>query len=269
MLGIQAYEALNVTYVDLADPATPDPGRSDARVLLPDEYYDFPFDLAGQRVAVVGNGVVTGCGREIDGHDVVIRLTSLRHWRRDAVDDGQRLSLWAGQPWRVVEWGPAGEINVLEAFARAARDGLRLWALSPFHISVVAYRWMRDQGVLPNLIVAPTPAVIYDMACEFMSAADVSLLFSIPADRKGIVGLFAYDMLFTGTRLGLLLEMSGVRRMSFYGCDLFRGMRGQLWPGHDVRTDFRVLRGLKTRLIDTGGTFYWHEEESVARELAP
>jgi len=269
LLGVHAYEALNVRYVDLADPGAVPLEWSDARVILPEEYYDFPFDLAGQRVAIVGNGVVEGCGRDIDGHDVVIRITSLRHWRRDPVDDGERLSLWAGQPWRVVEWGAAGEINALDGFARAARAGLRLWALSPFHISFVAYRWMRDQGVLPNLIVAPTPVVIYDMACHFMSATDLSLLFSLPPDRAGLVGLFAYDLLFTGTRLGLLLEIAGVSHMSFYGCDLFRDTRRQLWPGHDVRTDFRVLRGLKARLTARGGAFYWHEEEAVARELAP
>lgn len=268
LLGIPAYEALNVKYVDLADSGAAQLQWSDARVILPDEYYDFPFDLAGQRVAIVGNGVVTGCGRDIDGHDVVIRITSLRHWRRDAVDDGERLSLWAGQPWRVVEWGPAGEIHVQEGFARAARDGLRLWALSPFHISFVAYRWMRDQGVLRNLIVAPTPVVIYDMACQFMSADDLSVLFSLPPDRGGLAGLFAYDMLFTGTRLGLLLELAGVSRISVYGCDLFSGMRQQLWEGHDVHTDFRVLRSLKERLTARGGAFYWHEEDSVARELA-
>ncbi|ACA15384.1 hypothetical protein M446_0830 [Methylobacterium sp. 4-46] len=94
-------------------------------------------DLEGQRIAVVGNGRVDASGAEIDAHDQVIRITGMRHWRRDPDGDGVRTTLWAGLPAHVVARDEAGAVHANGAFASLVRDGVAFWAVSPFHVTCV------------------------------------------------------------------------------------------------------------------------------------
>jgi hypothetical protein len=264
MIGVAGYEkSFGLQFADEADlgPSTHLDERS--RIIVLDKRYGLRGDLAGKRVALVGNGSVENCGRLIDDHDEVIRISAMGSWRRSVIHDGERVTIWAGHPWLVVHRNSLGEPEPISLFAELVAAGVQLWALSPFHISFDAYKWMSTEGLLDRLVVAPPPAVIYDIACTYLDAEEISQLFSIPPNRKHLVGIPHFDLLLTGTRLALLLELSGVKHLSLYGFGLFDMSTQNVWFGHDLQTDLRVLVNMKRRIVDGGGRFYWHEEDRV------
>jgi len=231
------------------------------RVIPADSRYGLRFDLAGKRVAVVGNGAVKGRGGVIDGHDEVIRLSSMRHWRHSPLDDGERITLWAGQPEFVVALDETGRPAARPSFAAIVAQGVPLWGMSPFHVSLPSYCWLKERGALARLMIAPPPAAICDMMCEWMEAETLAEIFSLVPKRGKLVGQTYFDVLFTGTRLVLLLELCGVTEISLFGCDLFLRSVEPVWWGHDPALDRRVLLGCQQRLRRRGGDLRWPEAD--------
>lgn len=221
--------------------------------------YGLRDDLSGKSVAVVGNGTVRGCGKEIDSHDEVIRISSMRRWSGDACEDGARITMWAGQLAFVVSG-----VSIDEKFSAIVARGTKLWALSPFHITCDAYTFLEHWHARPDLLVLPSASCLRDVFREYMSSEDVETLFEIAPACRHVVGMTRYELLLTGTRLVLGLEASGVGRLSLYGFDLFTSTSDPLWFGHDVDVDRRVLLGVKRRFGAAGRGFCWHNEPSLA-----
>lgn len=239
-----------------------------ARVVPRDERLGLRFDLAGKSVAIVGNGLVRHCGPQIDAHDEVLRLNGLRNWHQDPQHDGARATTWTGHPIFAVSRDASGALQASPQFERLVDAGAGLWALSPLHISVDAFRWLESRRALDRLLVAPSFAVIQDLLSRSLDADILATLFSIAHVREDIVGRPVFEHLLTGTRLLLLLELSGVRRISIYGCNLFVNSRESVWFGHDLPMDLRVMLGVKRRLLQNGGSFHWEEEAQVLKGRA-
>ena len=228
------------------------------RVVPASWHYGLRDDLKGKSVAVVGNGVVRDCGIEIDAHDEVVRISSMRNWSRQSQHDGARLSLWSGQLAFVVSGA-----SVDERFREVVACGTPLWTLSPFHITCDAYSFLGKMERQPETLVLPSAACLFDVFHQYMTAEDMETIFSIAPARRQLTGMTRYELLLTGTRLVLALEACGVGRLSLYGFDLFSASPDPLWFGHDLAIDREVLLGVRRRFQEAGRLFYWHNEPLV------
>jgi hypothetical protein len=248
--------------MESAIPLSPD--LTEDRWVLPhDHRHGLRFDLAGRRVAVIGNGVVRGCGPQIDSHEEVIRITTMRHWRQCPVDDGTRITLWAGHPQFVVDLDDAGRPRARDAFARVVAQKVPLWVSSPYHLTLPSYCWLAAQGGLDRMTVTPPALVIQEMLGGVMDGAILAELSLLAPQIGNLVGRTIFDLLLTGTRLVTLLMLSGVREISLFGFDLFTQSSDTLWWGHKPELDRRVLMDCKRILQERGGHLHWHEEGAV------
>jgi hypothetical protein len=259
MIGIASYErSFAINFFTESDTTSFEEGFK-SRVIADRSRIRLRTELAGRSAAIVGNAVVQNVGADIDMHDEVIRLNTMRAWQKAEYEDGCRITMWAGHPAFVISRNVHQDLIAIKFFEEAVLANIPLWALSPFHITCDSFSWMRDHGALERLAVAPPPYEIYEVACRTWPDEEVSRLFSIPAKRGTLIGLPYFDLLFTGTRLALLLELCGVKQISLYGSDLFRGTpRDQIWFGHDPALDRDVLQGLERRLSAAGGYLRWH-----------
>lgn len=269
-IGSSTYEHFSgVTFFEeKAVASLPEEDCENVRIVPRDERLGLRLDLADKKVAIVGNGSVSNCGKAIDRHDEVVRINSMCNWRQDPIHDGRRITLWTGNPVFVVERDKSGNRHVPPLFSQIVEAGIGLWALSPLHISVDAYRWLDDQNALDRLLVAPPSAVIQDISSRILDGKSVSTLFSIARGRDEIVGRTVYDSLLAETRLLILLELCGVKHMSLYGVDLFVNSKDQPCSGHNLPMDMRVILELKRRLFAKGGFFHWEEEGLVRKNFA-
>jgi hypothetical protein len=260
-LGRSSYEkSFQITFLE---ESAVDAGRTygfTTRVIPNSWRYGLCEGLAGKSVAVVGNGIVRHCGAAIDAHDEVVRISSMRHWAVSSEDDGVRLSVWAGQLAFVVHGA-----DVDERFEDVVARGTRLWALSPFHITCDAYTFLRLRRRCGDVMVLPSAAMLFDVFHAYMNAADLAELFTIAPARRHLSGMTQYELLLTGTRLVLALEACGVASLSLYGFDLFSATAEQVWFGHDLAVDHKVLAGVRRRFQESGRSFYWHDEPVVPR----
>lgn len=253
-LGRSAYErAFGIKFIDEGqiDPAGAY-GFLD-RVIPSSCRYGLPDRLHGKSVAIVANSVVSGFGAEIDSHDEVIRMTSMRNWRRAAGDDGERATMWAGMASQLVKG-----TDPIPHIQRLIDEGAGIWCLSPFHITCGAYNFLRVKGVLERMLVLPPAAYLYELFARFMTAQELAVLYGMPQDSEELVGLSCYERLLTGTRLALLVEACGAGHLSLFGFDLFTTESERLWRGHDLAVDRQVLEGVGRRLRDSGRGFRWH-----------
>jgi hypothetical protein len=263
-IGLASYErSFGLRFVDESSCLADADYDSRVRMLVSDHRYEMRWDFAGKKVAVVGNGTVLGCGPLIDSCDEVIRISTMRNWQKSPLHDGARVTTWSGHPWLVVRRNNKGDLEANGRFAELLESGTKLWAASPFHISVDAYRWLKNQGFLDRLFVAPSPAIIYEIACSRLGADDLQKVFSISGQIKNIIGLSRFDLLLTGTRIILLAELCGAEDIALFGSNLFNFSREGVWFGHDLEFDYDVLMGVKRRILAKGGNFYWHEEQQV------
>jgi len=223
-----------------------------------------PWDLAGKKVAVVGNGAVKECGKLIDSCDEVIRISTMRNWLQSAEHDGLKTTIWAGHPWLVVHRRPTGELGAISKFAELMMRQPRLWAVSPFHISVDSYRWLCENGHIDRMLVNPSWAEVYEVSCSKMESDGIRKIFSI-SYRKDMIGFNNYELLLTGTRILFLLNLCGVSSIKIFGANLFNFSMKGVWIGHNLEKDYDVIMYIKNRIIDSGGDFYWHEEEDVKK----
>ncbi|TWG89433.1 hypothetical protein L598_008200000030 [Mesorhizobium sp. J18] len=265
-IGLASYQrSFGLKFIHESDPLPDTDPRT--RILVSTHRYGMPSDLAGKSVAVVGNGCVQNSGKLIDGCDEVIRISTMRNWNRASEHDGVKTTIWAGHPWLVVRRKADGELAPNPRFAELARAGSQLWAASPFHISVDSYRWLKAEGHLERLLVAPPPAEIYEIGCSYFDAEELRLLFSIARQRKNVIGFSNFDLLLTGTRIVLMLELCGVTRISLFGTNLFGFSRDGVWFGHDLMFDYKVLMRVRKRLKEKGGEFHWPDERSVKKSM--
>ncbi|WP_265519153.1 hypothetical protein [Nitratireductor luteus] len=266
-VGLASYQrSFGLRFVEEAPSLAEADYDSRVRVLMSDHRYGMRWDLSGKKVAVVGNGPVLNCGRLIDSCDEVIRISTMRNWQKSPVHDGTRVTTWSGHPWLVVHRNNRGELEANDRFAELLENGARLWASSPFHISLDAYWWLSHRGLLDRLLVVPPPANIYEIACSHMEAEDLRKLFSISAQINNIVGLPHFDLLLTGTRMIFLIELCGAKDIAIFGTNLFNFSPDGVWFGHDLQFDYEVLMAVKQRILAKGGTFYWNEEQQVQQK---
>jgi hypothetical protein len=267
-IGVGAYErSFGLRFIHESDVASVTVGLDPkVRVIPSNKRIGYPPELRfrGRSVAIVGNSTVVDCGPMIDSHDVVIRMTTMRNWKKSKQDDGEKITIWAGQPVFVFQ-GTAEHPEPLPVFREVVKNGVDLWANSPFHVSLEAFAWFTAQGGWDRLHFAPPPFALYDAMCLTHSAQDLRLIFSPAPEKRFLVGLVAYELLLTGTRVALLLDMLGVSRISLFGFDLFTSAPGQLWFGHSVDVDWQVLQIIKRRSRSDGRDFYWHEEASISQ----
>lgn len=262
-LGLASYQrSFNLQFIRESDVLEQRDSR--IRVLVSNHRYGMRWDLAGKSVAVVGNGLVRNCGSLIDECDEVIRISTMRNWLRAPEHDGTRTTIWAGHPWLVVSRMENGEIRANPSFARLAEEGTQLWATSPFHISLDSYKWLKNNGQLDRLLVAPSSAEIYEIACSLLESSIIEILFSI-SKKEGLIGFSRFELLLTGTRILMMLYMCGVKSIHVFGSNLFNFSRKDVWFGHDLNFDYRILMYLKRRIEERGGKFYWNEEREVKR----
>jgi hypothetical protein len=237
--------------------------RYPPRVIVPEALFGFPRHLQNRSVAVVGNGPIIGRGEEIDAHDEVIRMDTLRNWKRSKGDDGTRISLWAGHPFKHFTVDGEGQPQVSDPFREVVSLKLPLWFISPYHVTVVAYRWLAANGVLDRVTIAPSQYVTLDLLCRHLDATQLSKLFSIPTDKPWLKGLTRFELLLTGPKLALFLYACGARQVSLYGFDFFRSEPARLWKGHDLATDLWLIDALKSGFQARQGSLRWNEEEQV------
>lgn len=263
-IGATAYErSYSIKFIHEQEIDSVEGPTERIRILPSPERLGFPH-LAGKSIALVGNGNVTGCGALIDSHDVVIRMTTMRQWKKSARDDGERLTIWTGQPVFAFQDTP-DDPAPLPSFEEALKNGVECWANSPFHISLGAFKWLKAHGMWERMLVAPPPFHIYEAMCSTYDAEDLRLLFSPIRQTRFLVGFTAYELLLTGTRVALLLELLDVSRLSLFGFDLFASSPDQLWFGHSIDVDWKTLQIIKRRFQSRGRQFYWHEEDIASK----
>jgi len=214
--------------------------------------YGFPSNLSELSVAVVGNGIVSGYGAQIDRHDHVIRISGMRNWQRNSENDGTRITLWAGHPAFVIS-----DDKLSDPFEYIINDDTPLWALSPFHITCSSYILLRDRGLLEKLLVLPAPATLFDRFHNFLNPEEISDLYSIPHGRRQLTGLSNFELLLTGTRLILALEACRVKEISIFGFDLFNKSTDPIWFGHNIEIDRKIITGIHRRYSQSGRNFFW------------
>jgi hypothetical protein len=103
--------------------------------------------------------------------------------------------------------------------------------------------------------------------CNALGADDLHLLFAPNQANRFLVGLPFFELLLTGTRLLLLLELAGASRLGVFGFNLFSRGAETAWFGHAPHVDLRVMLAIKRRLQDDGRQFYWHEEDAVLKGM--
>jgi hypothetical protein len=251
-IGISAYrKSFNIKFLEETDVV--ENGEYDflSRVIPKSFKYGLRTDLKDRSVAVVGNGPIAGFGNEIDSHDEVIRMSTMRNWKKDAKEDGIRTTIWSGHLAFVIE-----NNSINERFRSLVDEKTDIWALSPFHITCISYLWIKNYA-RKKILVLPPAAVLNDIFHDYMSPEDISTLFNIPTSEHNFTGLTFYELLLTGTRLILALEASGVRHLSLYGFDLFQTSPEQVWFGHDTDVDRAVLRRVAERFRASGKAFHW------------
>lgn len=262
-VGLTSYEkSFGLQFVHETD--TLGQAESRTRILVSDHRYGMPWDLAGKKIAIVGNGVVKGCGSLIDSCDEVIRISTMRNWQQSAEHDGLKTTIWAGHPWLVIHRGPTGDLIANPKFAQLMSQQPRLWAVSPFHTSVDSFRWLCEKQIIDRTIFNRSWADVYEVACSKLDFDGIKRIFSFP-ERKDIVGLNNYELLLTGTRILLLLYLCGVSNLSIFGTNLFNFSKKDLWFGHDLNQDFYTMNYIKKKVLEDGGEFYWNEEHYVRR----
>lgn len=263
-IGSASYErSFGLKFIPEKDILADNDYGPEMRILPCRSKYGLRDGLAGKRVALVGNGEISDCGPLIDAHDEVIRITTMRAWQADPIHDGTRTTIWAGHPWIVVRRNPAGVLVPNAKFEQLLKEDIDIWAASPFHISVDSYRWLKTRGHYDDLLVTPAPMDVYEIACRKMTAEYLQTLFSISHQKENIIGFPYFDLMLTGTRLILLLELSGVKDISLFGFNLFDFSYENVWFGHDLHFDYNVINEAKKRIIDSGGNFYWHDEKHI------
>lgn len=263
-IGLASYQkSFGLHFVDESAAHASADHDARVRVLVSGHRYGMRWDLAGKKVALVGNAPIENCGSLIDRCDEVIRVSTMRNWRQSQAHDGLRVTTWAGHPWLMVSRTASGDLEANARFAVLLEQGVKLWAASPFHISFDSYRWLSRHGYLDRLVVAPSPADVFEIACSRLEAEDLQQMFSLPGPIKNIVGLNHFDLLLTGTRLAVLLELCGVNNLNIFGTNLFNFSRDGVWIGHDLKMDYKVLMGVKRRISSKGGNFYWNEERKI------
>lgn len=217
--------------------------------------YGMRSDLSGKSVALVGNGDLENCGKEIDSHDHVIRITGMRSWTDNPIDSGERMSIWTGQLCHVVtiidnKFKHFDKINYI------LKNNTDMWITSPFHISINSYLFLKE-CVKSNILIAPSPYMLYK------NYKEVSNNFAIPQNSDILFISKYFETLLTGTRIAIYLEMCGVTKLSMYGFNLFTKDPKGLFNQHIPSLDHKLILNLKSRFEQYGKDFYWKEYEQV------
>ena len=168
----------------------------------------------------------------------------LRVGRVRAIRGLVHISLWAGNPWFVIHRN-GDDLIADMAFDQHVRSGGELWGVSPFHVSVDSYRWLVANKALDRFLVSPPPLLLYDRHCASLDGDDVALIYGQRPPVRNLVGLPIFEILLTGTRILLLLEMCGVCNISLFGFNLFSVGSDPLWFGHELAYDRRAILGVR------------------------
>ena len=217
-------------------------------------------DLSGKSVALVGNGVLENCGKEIDSHDHVIRITGMRSWTNNPFNSGERMTIWAGLPCHVVTIID-NEFRYFKQIQYIIYNKTDVWVSSPFHHSINSYLFFK-KCITSDILIAPSPFMLFKKYTK-----EVSNNFMI-SENSDILSISKYfETLLTGTKIALYLEMCGVQKLSMYGFNLFTNAPGELLNQHKTAIDNELLFNLKSRFDESGKDFYWKEFEQVKNKF--
>jgi hypothetical protein len=264
LVGSKAFENVGgCKFVDTSEVDNPELEQLDfAPVNLPPQFIHAHLpDLCGRAVTVVGNGDVSNYGPIIDRCDCVIRINSMYSWKNDPDHDGQKVTLWAGLPAFAVaplRATPSQWTN--SHFGRIAPTLEMIWCVSPYQCSARAYRWLRDNGLLPKFSSISDPFSLLDNYIDRLPAALAAELFSMPVLFNGKTGITNFELLLTGVKIALLVYLAGADEIHLCGFDFFQSQEERMWAGHDRAFNMRVIRFVRDAYLQEGRRFSWREQ---------
>ncbi len=245
-----------------------DPCRlPDEWIIFPDDFYTpFEMPIAGRSVAIVGNGHVTGRGRMIDEHDVVIRINYPYQWKRHARDDGEKLTIWAGlgklevfNP--SVFQNPPDNFNLVD-FKDAIAAAESLHCISHRHVQSGFWDMILALGLTSKFQVHWSSPVVFDAIEPTPYGADRFLLSWLTNRcylENGYGGWYGWDVLLTGVKVLLMVGMSKPASINVFGMNFYNDGYREPWDMHQLSLNLEVFRkiihvareiGIPTEIID-------------------
>jgi hypothetical protein len=205
----------------------------------------------GLSVALVGNGSVKGRGREIDSHDIVIRVNAAYNWMRDAEEDGLRLDWWVGrggmdmiEPERYLDPSHPRPAHSIRHEIRHCSKIISITHnnLEAGFVSFVLSQAEREK-YLPLL---STPYVFDTLDREKELVADCAFANIVFRKRyhhqnTSWGGLWSWDLLFTGVQACVLIAIGRPSHLSLYGFDFYSNTQYTPWDMHSMSDALAVL----------------------------
>jgi hypothetical protein len=269
LVGARTFEKISGwTFVEPEEVDDPVLEQLDlALVNLPQNFLAPLPDLRNRAVMIVGNGEISNYGRLIDQSDFIIRINSMYRWRADAEHDGMRVNAWAGLPAFAVEPLKATATQWTNSnFGRIAPSLEMIWGVSPYQCSVRAYRWLRDEGLLPKFFSISDPFTLLDEHFDRLQPHFAAKLFSMPILFNGATGITNFELLLTGVKIVLLVYLSGAQEIHICGFNLFKSEEEKMWAGHDWEANIDVIRFVRDACRREGRSFFWREQLLVDPE---
>lgn len=224
--------------------------RAKDYLIFPDAFYK-PFELpvAGKSVAIVGNGIVTGHGEMIDDHEVVIRINYPYRWKRSPIDDGEKLTLWAGMAKTEV-FDPLAFENPPEGFAGtdytdAILTASSLHCISHKHVQSGFWDHIGRLDARSKLSVHWSAPVVFD-EIESTPYGENAFLLSWLTNRcyleSGYGGWYGWDVLLTGVKVLLMAAISKPKALNIFGMNFYNDGYRQPWDMHQIDVNLEVFR---------------------------
>lgn len=218
-------------------------------ILFPDSFYSpFRLPIEGKTVAIVGNGKVTGHGKFIDSHDVVIRMSYPYQWKQDQFHDGEKLTLWAGLGRREVFYPSAFHnphdsfepVSFIDPISRAES----LHCISHHHVGAEFWEDITKLGLKEKLHVHWAAPVVFNEIETTPYGLNGHLLGWITArnyHKNGYGGWYNWDTLLSGVRITLLAAMSKPASINIFGMNFYQDGDRQPWDMHNIPLNVDVF----------------------------
>ncbi len=218
-------------------------------LLFPAERYSWaPLPLQGLDVAIVGNGVVIGQGDAIDSKDAIIRINYPYSWRACPMNDGERITHWAGlgknEVFAPEKFENPGGLTFKEDQTKRLLQAQNFHCISHHHVQAGFWRTTQSLGISDRLFIHPAAPLIFDII-EPSPFGDDNYLLSWITERQylqsGYGGWYGWDTLFTGVRVALLAALSMPKSINIYGMNFYTDGVREPWDMHKIDINREVL----------------------------